>query len=93
MTAKKFIDLDGDLVPQLSKMAQRAIRRLMTHPALTDEKRIELLRSAVRMSGAYLKVAEMMPSSLEFNDEEWRRFVQLCQALGFDPAGLRNREE
>jgi tellurite resistance protein len=91
MTAKRFYDLAADLPDKIEKITQRAVRRVLTHPSLTDERRIEMLRNVHKLTGAYLKVAEMLPYSGEFNDEEWKQFVLLCQALGFDPAGLKNR--
>ena len=86
---RRYLD---QLPGQLGAIAQAAIKRLLTHPGLTEQKRIDLLRKVSELSAAYLRIAEMMPHSLEFNAEEWSRFVDLCQALGFDPAGLRNRE-
>ena len=90
---RQFYDLAADLPDKIEKITKRAVRRVLTHPSLTDERRIEMLRNVHKLTGAYLKVAEMLPHSGEFNDEEWKRFVLLCQALGFDPAGLRNRPE
>lgn len=88
---RTVIDLEDDLPGSLSQIALRSIRRLLTHPGLTDEKRIELLRVVFRASGAYLKIAELMPERMELNKKEWEGFVALCNALGFDPVGLKNR--
>lgn len=90
---KTFYDFTHNLPDKIEKIATRAIRRVLTHPSLTDAKRINMLRNVHEATGIYLKIAEMLPHSGEFNEEEWRRFLQLCQAMGFDPAGLRNRGE
>ena len=90
---KTVIDLEDDLPEELSKMALRAIRRLVTHPSIPEEKRIELLRVVTRASNSYLKIARLMPERMELNEREWTNFVGLCNALGFDPPGLKNRPE
>jgi len=90
---RPFHGLGSQLPRKLGAIAQAAIKRLLTDPRLSDGARIDLLRKISQLSAAYLRIAEMLPHSLEFNDEEWSRFLALCQALGFDPAGLRNRPE
>tara|TARA_R100001594_G_C4018929_1_gene258707 strand:- start:370 stop:654 length:285 start_codon:yes stop_codon:yes gene_type:complete len=89
--SETFYEFTSNLSEKIEALAIRSIRRILTHPTLANERRINILRNVNEVTGIYLKIAEMLPKSENFNDEDWRRFLRLCREMGFDPAGLKNR--